>query len=387
MENRSSFIQALILMFILTCGMNKGYAQVKEVFDSIYYKAVSDSVERYIKSHPNRYKPEQNKFKPVPLTSVGYTKEDGFGFFLGMAGEYRNGFDTLAPASNFSAIGYVSTKGSFRIAAGGVNYHQNQKSRLEYKLSTYYDSRRFWGIGYQAASSSQNESKYSEFGVEVSISYRFLVSPIFNLAPIAGYGYYNARSFTKEELIKGHTTKFSGLHLGFDLVLDTRDHPTVPQSGVNISLKQKIYPHTLYNNSIFYQTALTADFYIRGWEGSVFALDLFSESNYGDSPWFMWTPIGGETRMRGYYQGRYRDKNTLAIQLELRQTIYKGHGAVVWGGAANIFTSYREINLRNTLPNYGVGYRYNLAGNVFKLDAGFGKGKEWGIIAGFNHAF
>ena len=69
------------------------------------------------------------------------------------------------------------------------------------------------------------------------------------------------------------------------------------------------------------------------------------------------------------------------------QRIYKGHGAVVWGGAGNIFHSYKDIDLKKTLPNYGIGYRYDLKGNIFKFDIGFGKNREWGISAGFNHAF
>lgn len=384
---KNSIIRAITLLFILTFGMGSGHAQMKEVFDSIYYKSVSDSVERYIKSHPNRFKPEQNKFKPNPIATIGYTEEDGFGFFLGVIGQYRNGFDTLAPLSTLSAIGYISTKAAFRVALGGINYLQRQKSRIEYRISTYYDTRRFWGIGYEEASQCTNESRYSEFGVEAVLKYRFLVSPIFNIAPVVGYKYYKAKDFSKEELIDGHFTSFNGFHLGVDLVIDTRDNPNNPHRGININLNQKIYPQALYNSSIFYQTTFVADFYIEGWEGGIFAIDLFSESNYGDSPWFVWTPIGGENRMRGYYLGKYRDRNTLALQLELRQTLYKGHGAVIWGGAANIFPTYREINLRNTLPNYGIGYRYDLAGNIFKLDIGFGKYKEWGIIAGFNHAF
>jgi hypothetical protein len=91
--------------------------------------------------------------------------------------------------------------------------------------------------------------------------------------------------------------------------------------------------------------------------------------------------------MRGYYYGRYRDKNTLSAQLEWRQNIYKWHGMVLWGGAANIFPSYREIDLKKTLPNYGIGYRLEMGSLLFKLDAGLGQKGEWSIIAGFNHAF
>ena len=75
------------LVSALVAGTIRGDAQIKEAFDSIYYKSVSDSVQRYIQSHPNRFKPEQNRFKATPMASVSYVTEDGFGFIVGMTGQ------------------------------------------------------------------------------------------------------------------------------------------------------------------------------------------------------------------------------------------------------------------------------------------------------------
>lgn len=376
------------LVSALVAGTIRGDAQIKEAFDSIYYKSVSDSVQRYIQSHPNRFKPEQNRFKATPMASVSYVTEDGFGFIVGMTGQYRNGLDISAPLSLFSTVGYVSTKGSFKLAVGGTNYAVNGKSRLEYKASGYYDKRYFWGIGYDNGVYGGNKSRYSELGANISLMYRFLLSPKFNIAPLAGYNYINASDLSsKSALAGGLPLVFNGIHLGGEVVFDTRDDHNSPQRGVCLNLRQKVYPVLTSNRGIFYQTTFVADLFFKGWKGAVFAVDLFSESNYGDSPWFVWTPIGGDVRMRGYYKGRYRDRNTLIAQLELRQSIYRGHGAVLWCGAANIFPSYKEIDLKKTLPNYGIGYRYDLGGNIFKFDVGFGKNREWGISAGLNHAF
>ncbi|MBQ2244150.1 MAG: hypothetical protein II318_08090 [Bacteroidales bacterium] len=388
MSSKGFLFCVFLLLLAYIASTESGYAQIKEAFDSIYYKSVSDSVQRYIQSHPNRFKPEQNRLKATPMASVSYVTEDGFGFIVGMTGQYRNGLDISAPLSLFSTVGYVSTKGSFKLAVGGTNYAVNGKSRLEYKASGYYDKRYFWGIGYDNGVYGGNKSRYSELGANISLMYRFLLSPKFNIAPLAGYNYINASDLSsKSALAGGLPLVFNGIYLGGEVVFDTRDDHNSPQRGVCLNLRQKVYPVLTSNRGIFYQTTFVADLFFKGWKGAVFAVDLFSESNYGDSPWFVWTPIGGDVRMRGYYKGRYRDRNTLIAQLELRQSIYRGHGAVLWCGAANIFPSYKEIDLKKTLPNYGIGYRYDLGGNIFKFDVGFGKNREWGISAGLNHAF
>lgn len=382
-----SYINIICTATLLILSTHTTTAQIREAFDSVYYKSISDSVDRYIKSHPNRFKPDQNKIRLTPLAALNYSQEDGMGIFVGTFGQYRNGLDTIAPLSNVSALGYVSTKGSFMVGVMGMNYTWAGTSRFEYTASARYQDRYFWGIGYNNGTNSSNRSFYTETSIKLNASYRFLLCPIFNIAPGIGFDYYNADNFTYTHLSEGLPKSYLGFNIGVDFVLNTKDNPTSPTRGVYINLNQKLYPRVFYNTEPFYRTSIVTDFYFRGWKGAVFAIDLYSESNYGESPWFMWTPLGDDTRMRGYYHGRYRDKNTLAAQLELRQKIYKWHSMVVWGGAANIFPSYKELEIKNTLPNYGIGYRFELGALMFKLDAGFGRKGEWGIIAGLNQAF
>ncbi len=46
--------------------------------------------------------------------------------------------------------------------------------------------------------------------------------------------------------------------------------------------------------------------------------------------------MGGDIRMRGYYEGRYTDLDMMVAQVELRQRIWRRIGAVVWAGAGNV---------------------------------------------------
>lgn len=91
--------------------------------------------------------------------------------------------------------------------------------------------------------------------------------------------------------------------------------------------------------------------------------------------------------MRGYYEGRYTDNDLVAVQLELRQRIWRRIGCTVWGGAGNVFADFASWRWSHTLPNYGFGLRWELKKRVnIRLDYGFGR-KTGGFLLNINEAF
>ena len=117
------------------------------------------------------------------------------------------------------------------------------------------------------------------------------------------------------------------------------------------------------------------------------AADLYAVFNSEGTPWPMLARMGGNQRMRGYYQGRYTDNDMITLQVELRQRIWRRIGCTVWGGAGNVFPSLDRFDWSHTLPNYGVGLRWELKKRVnVRLDYGFGK-KTSGFLLSINEAF
>ena len=96
--------------------------------------------------------------------------------------------------------------------------------------------------------------------------------------------------------------------------------------------------------------------------------------------------VKGDTVMRGYYKGRYRDKHMASAQVELRQHVWKRSGITVWGGAGSVF--HDKHSAKHVLPNFGVGFRWEFKKNVnVRLDYGFGKAGQSGFIFNINEAF
>lgn len=97
----------------------------------------------------------------------------------------------------------------------------------------------------------------------------------------------------------------------------------------------------------------------------VLAFQLLGQFNVGNTPFNQLAMMGGETMMRGYYSGRYRDQNQIAAQAEYRflplpLNFTKRFGAALFAGTATVFNNRREVKLENFVWSAGGGIRFLL---------------------------
>jgi hypothetical protein len=97
----------------------------------------------------------------------------------------------------------------------------------------------------------------------------------------------------------------------------------------------------------------------------VLAFQLLGQFNVGATPFNQLAMLGGETMMRGYYSGRYRDQNQIAMQAEYRflplpLNFTKRFGAALFAGTATVFDDRHEVRLKNFVWSAGGGLRFLL---------------------------
>ena len=355
--------------------------------DSAYLARVQDTEDRYFRQHPRqRLSQEDRKFHVVPLYGIMYTQETGLLAMGGFMGSYRMTADTLVPISSVGAVAMFSTNLSAAAAVTGDWYGAGGNIRIEYLLRFNSSRRYFWGLGYSMADDDMNRGTFTNRRVRARADFLYCGTGGILAGGFAGYDYYRAVEFSDPDVMAGQPMLTHYLTLGGRFELDTRDDKISPERGIFLNAEPSVsFP--LAGTRPFFRTELTFDFYFPLWEGGVAAVDLYGNVSTGQSPWTVWPDAGGDVRLRGYYQGRYRDRNLLSAQLELRQRIYGSHGAAVWGGAGNVFPSFNGFDIKNTLPTYGAGYRFSFLGLVLRLDAGFGLHGQWALIAGVSHSF
>lgn len=154
--------------------------------------------------------------------------------------------------------------------------------------------------------------------------------------------------------------------IGAGIVYDSRHNVLNVRNGAFAELSGLDYSSRWGGQRSFY--GITADF--RGYKAlssnRVLAGQIFAQSFSGDLPFNQMALMGGETIMRGYYSGRYRDREMLAAQVEHRWLPFsfsKRFGGVAFLGAATVAPSFEAYDFRKTRLAGGAGLRYLLFPN------------------------
>lgn len=385
-----------ILIMMLALG---SYASELSVTDSISSAEKVDTMAlRAGKSWVNRildYFNDSNKnkkHKRFDFSVIGgphYASDTKFGLGLVAAGLYRTDpNDSILPPSNVSLYGDVSSVGFYMLGVRGNHIAPKGRYRIDYHLYFYSFPADFWGIGYEMGDNDANKSDMKRWQAQAEVSFLFRVADNFYIGPMASYDYVIGKHIECPELLQGMDQHTWNVGAGVSLVYDNRDNLTNPHRGIYLNINQMFRPRFMGNDYAFSTTAFRFDAYQRLGKGTVLAEDIGANLNFGNPSWGMMAELGGTHSMRGYYEGRYRDKHSLEATVELRQHVWKRNGIVVWVGAGTIFPKFSALRSKQILPNAGVGYRWEFKKNVnVRLDYGFGKSGQSGFLFNINEAF
>lgn len=387
------------IKFITLFVFLSGFLQVSaaEPSDSITVVAQQDT----LKKRPGlftriiNYFGDANKEKPEKKFDVNfiggpyYSSDMKLGLGLVGAGMYRmNGCSKEMQPSNVSLFGSVSTVGFYMLGIRGNNLFPKDRYRLNYSMSFYSFPSYFWGIGFYQGNNDVNKTKIKRFQSKLKAEFLFRLGKEFYLGPVLVWDYARAQDVNKDYmyLFDGMSLVQRNYGVGASVQYDTRDFISNASRGIYAYLSQTFRPSWLGNDQAF----STTEFQLRGyksvWKGGILAGELKGMFNFGNPSWAMMAELGGSNSMRGYYEGRYRDKHSMSVQVELRQHVWRRNGITVWAGAGNVFHDSRTF--KKILPNFGIGYRWEFKKRVnVRLDLGFGKSGQNGFIFNIDEAF
>lgn len=364
---------------------------LSEPADTVAKKSSRNIIQKVIDyfSESNKPRPE----KKLDFSFIGgpaYSNDTKLSIGLLGAALYKSvPFDSLTPQSNSSLYSQFSITGFWLIGIKGNHIGPRDNYRIDYKV--YFESfpNHFWGIGYEQESKDSNETKFLQLNSSLEAAITWQLVPRFFIGPAVRFNYTKATDIHDDNfaLWNGESLRTTNYGLGFNISYDTRDFITNAYSGIFLSFEQRFYPRFMKNSYCFSSSELTFNYYHKLWKGSVVAAQAHTLLTYGNTPWGMLAKLGGSHSMRGYYEGRYRDKCAADVSIELRQHIYGRSSAVFFVGAGSVFPGFNDLRHTKILPNYGFGYRWEFKKRVnVRLDLGFGKG-ERGFVFNINEAF
>ncbi|WP_045486165.1 BamA/TamA family outer membrane protein [Vibrio harveyi] len=314
--------------------------------------------------------------------------EQGFGIGVAAVGLYTPyDWQKGGPYSTVTVTSYGSTSGSYGLGLNNRTYLKNDKVRLLGEAWISHTPGYYWGIGSQAAENENNKVQYE--GQRLQLSPKIAVEVAPNTYAKLGWQW---QSFSKVDGVDGDIlpsevadATSSGVLVGMEY--DTRDFEPNPMRGQFLDIEWIANRDSLGSDEDYDNLVANYRVYQQWSDTTIIAMEVYSQSIFGDAPWFDYAQLGDDQRMRGYYQGQYRDKHQLSTQVEIRHTIAGRHGVVGWLGAGNIAPTYHDLFKSSWLPTVGVGYRFAFKARInVRVDLGVGKDST-GFYFQINEAF
>ncbi|TAE89525.1 MAG: hypothetical protein EAY81_02205 [Bacteroidetes bacterium] len=277
----------------------------------------------------------------------------------------------------YPTIAYTpETKWEFGLVNVVLFYAKNDKrNRLsEINSFTFYTQQRQYGIWLDHAIYG-NKDKYFFLG-----KVRFQYFPlkyygIGNQAPKDNPEVINSFSLQIRERVLKQIRKhlFVGIEFDYQNLYQVEFKNTNPKIALPLGYRNErkaVFAELAYLN---YGKVLPSDFSFQSFqfEGRYFrkgftkdqvaAFQVLGQFNSGNMPFNQLALMGGEMMMRGYYLGRFRDKNYLAAQAEYRFLPFpfsKRLGGALFAAIGSVEPKVKDFSLYDIKPSGGFGLKY-----------------------------
>ena len=334
----------------------------------------------------------EKKLKIFPLPVVYFTPETDWGFGVVSLFSFRfKGESESTRNSQFQFGGAITLRDQLLFYLPFQLYKKNEKYYAFGEIGYYKYSYRFFGIGTDLP--DENEELYNVNFPRARLNLMKLVKLKWYLGARYWFDNYDIVKIEKNGLLDSdNITGSEGgriSSLGFISLYDSRDNYNYPTTGTylevlalpNYSITGSDFDFTRY--SIDYVTFLN-------YNKNILAFNLYGVSIVGDPPFNEMAFIGGRNKMRGFFEGRFRDRNLAMAQAEYRRHLFWKFGMVAFAGIGVVAHSMDDYNLSNLKRSGGVGVRFRLDDEEkihIRCDFGYGQDGNSGVYLTIGEAF
>lgn len=244
------------------------------------------------------------------------------------------------------------------------------------RLSRYPDL--FYGVGGDTPQSARVAFTSDSLEAQVSPEW-YLVPGRLRSGPRAWFRQEAFRELAPGSPLAGgvvHAARgYASTALGWGLTWDTRDNRFAPGSGNSVEAWYLISPGAFGDRLRFGRGGLDARQFLPLGRAVVLGLAGHLELAHGDVPVTLLPRLGGDRNLRGYYEGRWRDRLLYSGQAELRFPVAGRFGATIFAGLSDVAHQPSGFEARTIRPAAGAGLRYRLTedGLNIRLDVGVGQ--------------
>lgn len=307
------------------------------------------------------------------LPGVFSTPETGFGGGAGLFILDHPIDDEQGSKANALRIGAIYTEKKQFILRGSLERYVNAERdliTLSVMAQKYPDS--FFGVGNNTR--VRDEEKYISWAWETTARYLHEVNPrLYIGAQAALYnervdhlrpgGFLDRRTDQNDNPIRG-IDPFALSGAGVLIRRDTRDDLQDPTRGNFIEASTTARLRDLGSDHQYNTTAIDTRWFVplaTSPNPPRLAFHTLAISTNGNPPFQALAQLGGRDILRGYFLGRYRDRDLAVLQSEVRVPVSERWGVVGYAAAGNVARHWHGMKAREFKPAGGAGVRYRFS--------------------------
>lgn len=303
----------------------------------------------------------RNKFLVFPL--VALSTETNWVFGVANAYIFKTAKHDSTLRVSTMPSGFLYTLNNQILIALGANIFLPKEKyiiRFENSFSKFPD--KFWGLGNSTDSRPSENYTFTQFYINPQL-YRKIYGDLFLGAGVDYQRVFNIEyakgGYFDQDQVKGVSDRSSYTVFGYSFFInhDSRNHAYVPDKGELFRIKFSNFNDHVGSDYDFRTLEIDLRKFFKITKKSVLAIQSLSTFNFGDVPYRNLAILGGNSMMRGYYAGRFRDLKFTGIQAEYRFAIKGRVGAVAFAGAGEVAKDFEGFGFDKLKPSIGAGLR------------------------------
>lgn len=275
--------------------------------------------------------------------------------------------DSAVRTSYVQGLVLYTLRGQAVLGTESTIFFPGERYILKTHASASYFPDRFWGLGNQSRSEDLEKYTIGQFYIYPQLLrkiYRnFFLGISYEMQNVFKFEYGEGKPpggslFDIENVNGRHGSIVAGL--GLVMQWDGRNNAFSPSKGFYLSYTVNDFTPRLGSSYAYTNHFIDLrKYYSVGRKDNVIAFQVVGNFNEGTVPIRSMANIGSNSMMRGYYEGRYVDKNLFGMQAEYRFHLKGRFGMVLFTALGRVGSQVADVvSFQNLKPSLGTGLRY-----------------------------
>ncbi|MDI3320741.1 BamA/TamA family outer membrane protein [Pinibacter soli] len=390
---KNTFPYSVHLMVLMLLSCFASIAQDSTIVSKTDTVPPADTAKKNSSKFDKFNQKAEKLFKIIPVPLASYSTEAGTTLGLAKFNLFNlSKKDTISKPSRISGVVSYSTKGRINASiANDLSFDENRWliiSYINYKRTPEY----IYGIGNDVTRDNEEEVSVDRIKF-VTNPMRLIAKNLYFGAALDLADYFKIEVDSTGYLVKNNVPGTEGgtcIGAGLSMAYDSRDNRYNPYKGHFILTDILFYEPWMGSKYQFIKFELDGRTYFNPWLRHIIAAQATTTYTSGTVPFFELAKMGGDKKMRGYYEGAIRDKVLVDAQVEYRMPVWNIFGIAGWIGTGRVADYYGHLKPSGFWLSYGGGLRIRVDtknNTNLRVDCGFGPHGVRGFYVDFGEAF